>query len=169
MNEVQPYCSHNLTLKASTSLATLGLSVAQPYRATKAGLALRWAINSSTMVSKEVQFRDLQFVSGCTNLNPPGMWCSLSLSRFTGMFLPLKKIANKQFFLLHKRNLVLRFATMNLSEVLNSYLTENGMSAKRMAREVGVEYTTFWRFLQGREVSDRTLVKILFWCLTKTI
>ena len=58
---------------------------------------------------------------------------------------------------------------MNLSKVLNSYLTENGMSAKRMAREVGVEYTTFWRFLQGREVSDRTLVKILFWCLTKTI
>jgi len=56
---------------------------------------------------------------------------------------------------------------MILSDMVQLYLNEKQLGLRGTAKNIGCDYTTLWRFLKGKTIEDRPLVKILMWTLSE--
>ncbi len=54
---------------------------------------------------------------------------------------------------------------MTMAKVLEGYRRHRSVTYRALAAEVGVEYSTLWRFMHGKACDDHTLVAIMIWML----
>ncbi len=46
-------------------------------------------------------------------------------------------------------------------------MAERGVSVRKLAKEIGVDFTTLHRFRHGENISDENLSRILIWLLNR--
>lgn len=56
---------------------------------------------------------------------------------------------------------------MQLSYVLDAWMTHYKVSVRTLAKQIGVDYTVLHRFRHHENISDETLSRILIWLLNR--
>lgn len=54
-----------------------------------------------------------------------------------------------------------------LAALIKAYMQYHDISYHQMARDIGIETSTFWRFVNGRELDGVNFRRILTWCLAE--
>lgn len=54
---------------------------------------------------------------------------------------------------------------MKLGKLLRSYRLQENMTLRNMAKEIGVDHTSLWRFEQGEAPKHKLFIAILKWAL----
>lgn len=57
---------------------------------------------------------------------------------------------------------------MLLARMLAEWRKQREIPIRALAKTIGIEYSSLWRFEQGKEVEGRHLAKIIQWVLCKT-
>lgn len=55
---------------------------------------------------------------------------------------------------------------MQLAKLLDAWMKLNGVSTRKLGKDLGVDYTVLHRFRKGGNASDLTLSKIIIWLLS---
>lgn len=55
---------------------------------------------------------------------------------------------------------------MLIAELIQAYSRQRGISLRKLAPEIGVDYLTLCRFCRGNEITGRSWVQICKWALT---
>ncbi len=56
---------------------------------------------------------------------------------------------------------------MKLTLALAAYRLVHKVSIRKLAKDIGVDYTVLWKFEQGRQIESKSWVKIMQWLLTE--
>lgn len=54
---------------------------------------------------------------------------------------------------------------MKLGKLLQAYRFQEKISVRQMAKEIGVDHTSLWRFEQGESPKHKLFIAILKWAL----
>ncbi len=54
---------------------------------------------------------------------------------------------------------------MLLAECVSAYQRENKLSVRQLAKKVGCNHSTLWRFLNGENTDGKTITRLLSWSL----
>lgn len=54
---------------------------------------------------------------------------------------------------------------MKLIELLETWMEKKRLSKQKTAYLIGIDYTTFWRFMKGREINSKTYSRIITWVM----
>lgn len=55
---------------------------------------------------------------------------------------------------------------MRVAEMLRCYSRGRGISVRKLADEIGIEFTALWRFMSGeRTLEGKNLARVLTWAL----
>ena len=60
---------------------------------------------------------------------------------------------------------VIQYPEMKLGKLLQAYRFQEKISVRQMAKELGVDHTSLWRFEQGQIPKHKFFVAILKWAL----
>lgn len=56
---------------------------------------------------------------------------------------------------------------MQLSYLLDAWMTHYKISVRKLAKQIGIDFSVLHRFRHGENISDETLARILIWLLNR--